>query len=181
MLVEVRIVSLLIDPHSGLPIVVLMETQGDRAIPIVIGMAEAEAIALALQKAKIPRPRTHDLLKNLLCRLGGKLERVVVNNLRESTFYALLQIRQRDTLIELDARPSDAMALACRTGSKIFVENHVLEAARMRDSEEQEAVADDESSDDLGIPPAISPDATTEEIQEFLEGLEADDFGKYKM
>jgi bifunctional DNase/RNase len=182
MIVEMRIGSLLIDPSTGLPIVVLVESEGRRAVPIVIGMAEAEAIALALQQTLVPRPRTHDLLRDVLTALGGRLERIVIHDLRESTFYALLYIRKNGTVVEVDSRPSDAMALACRTGAQIFVEEAVLEQARLRQNEESssEGGAASEEDDDAA-PVAIDAESSSEELEELLASLKPEHFGKYKM
>lgn len=179
--IEMRIVSLLIDPNTGLPVVVLMELDGRRAIPIVIGIAEAEAIALGLQKMVPPRPRTHDLTKNLLTALGAHVDRIVIHDLKDSTFYANIYLTVEEDILEIDARPSDAMALATRTGARIYVDERVLEEARMRTPEET-GVDEEEKSDEETAPVvAISPDATAEELTELLEKLDPDDFGKYKM
>lgn len=187
MLVEMRIASLLIDPNTSLPLVVLMEVAGRRAVPIVIGLAEAEAIAVALQEIKLPRPRTHDLLGNLMTSLGGHLERIVVTDLRESTFFARLDVVRDDETIEVDSRPSDAMALACRVGAQIFVDEGVLERARMRfpeELEEEEAEQRAAAKKERGENPpmvVLSGDASSDELKELLENLSPEDFGKYKM
>jgi uncharacterized protein len=197
MIVEMRIASLLIDPSTGLPIVVLVETGAKRAVPIVIGMAEAEAIAVALQRTALPRPRTHDLMRSLLGALGGTLDRIVIHDLRDSTFFALLHIRQNGRTLEVDSRPSDAMALACRTGSAIYMSEEVLERARMRTPEEgetREALGGGDEEAEGGVPEetegtvgagfvpiAIDANASVEELQEILENLRPEDFGKYKM
>ncbi|MBN1947195.1 MAG: bifunctional nuclease family protein [Bradymonadales bacterium] len=177
-----RIVSLLIDPNTGLPVVVLMELEGRRAIPIVIGVAEAEAIALGLQNMVPARPRTHDLMKELVSALGGEVEQVVIHDLKDSTFYANLYVRRGKTTLEIDARPSDAMALATRTGARIFMEEAVLEAARMKAPEDTEETTEEEPSPDSSQQYiAITSDASSEELKEILEKLDPDDFGKYKM
>lgn len=194
MLVEMRIASLLIDPNTNLPLVVLMELSGRRAVPIVIGLAEAEAIAVALQEIKLPRPRTHDLLRELMRSLGGRLERIVINDLRDSTFFAILEIYRDGSRIEVDSRPSDAMALACRTGARIFVDEDVLERSRMRfpeeieeDEEEEERAQGEgaetaEEKDSEGTPVIVlDGDVSSEELKELLEKLDPEDFGKYKM
>ena len=179
MIVEMRIVSLLIDPNTGLPVVVLMELDGQRAIPIVIGIAEAEAIALGLQKMVPPRPRTHDLMTNLLKSLGADVDRIVIHDLRDSTFFANIYLYVEGATLEIDARPSDAMALATRTGARIYVDDRVLEEARMRTSDETESIVNPEEqpNDDGNQPVAISPDASVEELTELLENLNPEDFG----
>lgn len=190
MIIQMRIASLLIDPNTGLPIVVLVEKNGRRTVPIVIGMAEAEAIALALQQAAVSRPRTHDLMRSILTTLGGFFERMVIQDLRDSTFFATLYVRQSGRLLEIDSRPSDAMALACRTETPIFIEETVLERARMRlpedaeDGEEASADSDSDAGDEprpTFVPVAIDPDASVEELEEILKNLDPEDFGKYKM
>jgi bifunctional DNase/RNase len=193
MLVEMRIASLLIDPNTNLPLVVLMELSGRRAVPIVIGLAEAEAIAVALQEIKLPRPRTHDLLRELMRSLGGRLERIVINDLRDSTFFAVLEIYRDGSRIEVDSRPSDAMALACRTGARIFVDEDVLERSRMRFPEEIEEEEEEHAQQGEGAEAAeekdsestpvivLDGDVSSEELKELLEKLDPEDFGKYKM
>ena len=178
-MIHTRIASLLMDPNSGLPVVVLIETGGDRALPIVIGVVEAEAIALALQSVKLPRPRTHDLLKDLMTNLGGKLERVVVSDLQDSTFFATLHIREGRKVVTIDSRPSDAIALACRTGAQIYVEESVLARAHIKAPSEKGEGEEKESTE----PRLVYLDDITdaEELADILANLEPEDFGKYKM
>jgi bifunctional DNase/RNase len=178
--VPVRIVSLLVDPKSGLPIIVLMETNGRRALPIVVGMAEAEAIALALRKTEVPRPRTHDLLRAAIEALGGEVARVVVTGLEASTFYARVYVETDGGTIDLDARPSDAIALAVRTRSPIFVAEHVIDEAHVRTAQEATSATEGEEPNDLR-PILISHGASAEELSALLANLDPEDFGKYKM
>lgn len=173
MLVQTRIASLLLDPNSGLPVVVLIEVGGDRALPIVIGAVEAEAIALALQRTRLERPRTHDLLRSVLEKLDGHLEQVVITALRDSTFYAMLHLRKGGERIVVDCRPSDAMALACRTGADIFVEEAVLEEAHIRPQPDPEEQPPKPVDVDLSADPA--------DLADVLANLTPEDFGKYKM
>ena len=176
-MVHTRIASLLMDPNSGLPVVVLIETGGPRALPIVIGVVEAEAIALALESVKLPRPRTHDLLRDLMRNLGGTLERVVVSDLQDSTFFATLHIRKGREVVTIDSRPSDAIALACRTGAQIYVEESVLARAHIK------APSEHEEGKESNEPRLVYVDDKTddEELANILANLEAEDFGKYKM
>jgi len=178
--VEVRIVSLLVDPNSNLPIVVLMEVDGQRALPIVIGMNEAESIALALQSVKLPRPRTHDLMHQILMALGGTLERVIVVDLRESTFYAELELRQGAELLRVDTRPSDAIALAVRTGSPLFIAEHVMDEAHIRPHAGGSGVPASDGEEPRA-PIAMSDDISPQELREMLAELGPDAFGKYKI
>ena len=179
MMVHTRIASVLMDPNSGLPVVVLIETGGPRALPIVIGVVEAEAIALALQNVKLPRPRTHDLLKNMMSDLGGRLERVVVSDLQDSTFFATLHIRRGRNVVTVDSRPSDAIALAARTGAQIYVEEEVLARAHIKAPSEQDETEAKEPTEPRLI--YVDDKTDTDELADLLANLEPKDFGKYKM
>ncbi len=162
-----RIERIALDPLTQMPIVVLQEAHGSRMLPIWIGLLEASAIATRLEKVAVARPLTHDLLATVIDRLGGSVERVTVVDLRESTFFAIVALRVGDEVAELDSRPSDALALALRTGSPIFVREQVFEKSKQ---------ADATSSSD----PAL--DVTDrEKVEEFLANLPPDQFGKYKM
>lgn len=126
MVKESKVFTVLMWPASGSYIVVLEEIPGVRLLLIWIGKSEAEAIALKLQKTELPRPLTHDLLKVLIDKVGYRLDRVVINDLRNDTYYAKVVLRNNSQEIEIDSRPSDAIALAVRTDSKIFIEESVL-------------------------------------------------------
>jgi hypothetical protein len=153
--------TLMIDPATNLPIVILRDREGDRVLPIWVGVAEANAIALQIENVVTPRPMTHDLLRNVLTDLEASIERVVVADLRENTFYALIYLRIRGEAMAVDARPSDAIALALRAKAPIFVEERVIEEAKTTD---------------------FTPDKeNAERLQKWLESLDADDLGKYKM
>jgi len=122
--------GLTLDPVTNTPIVILKAEGSTRLLPIWIGLFEANAIALEMEKIATPRPMTHDLLKNLVDMLGARVERAVVDNLRENTFFASIYVRSAEGAQRLDARPSDAIALALRTGAPIYVTNEVLERSR---------------------------------------------------
>ncbi|MCA9563155.1 MAG: bifunctional nuclease family protein [Myxococcales bacterium] len=177
-----KIVSLLVDPNSGLPIVVLLEREGDRAMPIVIGMPEAEAIAAALQNKGSSRPRTHDLLADTLTKMGGSVQKVVVTDLRDSTFFAEIHVVRTGGLpvLKLDARPSDALALAVRLGAEIYVRENVLAAAHIRPRSKEQGAQEVREEDALR-PLLLDEDATKEDLAEILRNLDPEDFGKYKM
>ncbi len=160
MLVEMNIKGLMVDPVTNMPIVILRDEDGQRALPIWVGPVEANAIALQIENVAPPRPMTHDLLRNLLHELGAQLVRVVIADLRESTFYAYLELRRGEETLFVDARPSDALALSLRTKAPIFVDNLVLESAKSVDV----------SSDQVD----------RERLQRWLESLDPDDLG-YKM
>ena len=129
MLIEVELFQVIITEGSPTQVIVLRERGGDRFFPIFIGYNEAMAIDRKLKDAQVPRPLTHDLLHNIIEQMGGKLSRIVVNDLREETYFAILEIRRGDEIIDIDSRPSDAIALAVRTTVPIFVEDKVLNRA----------------------------------------------------
>lgn len=159
--VEMKIKGLMIDPITNMPIVILREKEGSKILPIWVGIFEANAIALQIENIQTPRPMTHDLLKNILIDMRASVSKIVVNQLKENTFYALIFIEQNGEMMRIDARPSDAIALALRTESPIFVEDEVIANAKSSDIAK-------ESVD-------------TERLQKWLENLEPDQLGKYKM
>jgi uncharacterized protein len=130
MQIEMTIKGLMIDPITNMPIIILRDQGGQRVLPIWVGVFEANAIALQIESVQTPRPMTHDLLKNVIDDLEARVERIVVCDLKENTFYATIHLRSNGHEIEVDARPSDAIALALRTGSPIFVEETVIQNAR---------------------------------------------------
>ena len=126
--VPMQLARIIISENDDQQIIILKETNGTRNFPIVIGIAEAAAIDRRLKKRSTPRPPTHELLSSVIEQMGGKVERVVINDLRERTFFALLHIRQGEKVIQIDSRPSDAIALGIGHDVPIFVEEKVLEA-----------------------------------------------------
>jgi hypothetical protein len=159
--IEMTIKGLMIDPITNMPIVILKDKEGDRVLPIWVGVFEANAIALQIENISTPRPMTHDLLKNILSEIEADVQRIVVSELRDNTFYAMIYLDRDGETIAVDARPSDAIALALRTRSPIFVEDSVVESAKGLD---------------------LSKETTdSERLQKWLEGLNPDDLGKYKM
>ncbi len=124
---EMKIRGLMIDPAANTPIVVLKEVNGDQLLPIWVGPFEANAIAFEIEKMSPPRPMTHDLLRNLILQMGGRVRRVVVTELHNNTFYAVIELEVAGKMLFLDARPSDAIALALRVDAPIFVHESVLE------------------------------------------------------
>jgi uncharacterized protein len=160
--IEMTIKGLMIDPITNMPIIVLRDQEGHRILPIWVGVFEANAIALQIENVQTPRPMTHDLLKNIIDDLSAQVERIVVTELKENTFYALIHLRTNGHSIEVDARPSDAIALALRTHSPIFVEEAVILNARSVESSRE-----------------ASMDVTR--LQKWLENLSDDELGKYKM
>lgn len=159
--IEMTIKGLLVDPITNMPIVLLHDEAGQRVLPIWVGISEANAIALQIENVAPPRPMTHDLLRNAIEHLGAVVQRVVVCDLKEGTFFALIHMETASGPMAIDARPSDAIALALRTKAPIFVE---------------EAVFDTAKTVDFG-----AERADTERLQKWLENVDPDELGKYKM
>ena len=158
--VEMKIRGLVMDPSTSMPIVILKDLTSDVVLPIWVGLYEANAIALEIEKTTTPRPMTHDLARNLISGLNATVEKVVVNELRNDTFYAVIWLRQDGETVTLDARPSDAIALALRCDCPIFVSEDVLRVAKLAPT---------------------ATDTTPEELRRWLEGLNDEDLGRYKM
>lgn len=150
--IEVKIRGLMMDPNSGTPIIILKDVNSDVMLPIWVGAYEANAIALEIEKIAPQRPMTHDLLRNLIVEMGARVERVVVTELRDNTFFAVIEMRgSADDVIMLDSRPSDAIALALRADCPIYVHEEVIRAAqRVAGTEDEElASTDDEEWPDV--------------------------------
>jgi uncharacterized protein len=162
---EMKVSGITIDPTSNAPIVILKSVNADQALPIWIGILEATAIATELEKVRLSRPMTHDLFKNLLDELNVTVSKVEVCDLRDNTFYARIFFSSKDGAYDIDARPSDAIALALRTDCPIFVEDKVLEQSKDLDGE----------------PQAMDDSEEGKKWKEYLEKLDPEDFGKYKM
>jgi bifunctional DNase/RNase len=161
MQIEMTIKGLMVDPITNMPIIILRDKDGQRVLPIWVGVFEANAIALQIENVTTPRPMTHDLLKNVIQDLRGRIEKIVVSDLKENTFYALIYLAVGGEVMAVDARPSDAIALALRAQAPIFVEEKVIDHAKTAD---------------------LVPDkGETERLQKWLESLDPDDMGKYKM
>jgi len=156
-----KIRGLMMDASTNTPIVILKDVDGSTVLPIWVGIYEANAIALEIEKVATPRPMTHDLIKQVLLGFNAHLKKVVVNELRDDTFYAVLWLDHEGETITLDARPSDALALALRLDCPIYVDDDVLKSSRVA-----QAAADPGSS---------------EELRRWLENLGEEDTGHYKM
>jgi bifunctional DNase/RNase len=159
--VEMRIRGLLMDPVTNTPIVILKDAKSDTVLPIWVGIYEANAIALEIEKVSTPRPMTHDLIKNVLTGLDAHVHKVVVTELKEDTFYAVIWMEREGRVISVDSRPSDALALALRVDCPIYVDDEVLKNSKKAQS--------------------ASDPATSEELRKWLEGLSDEDLGKYRM
>ena len=160
--IEVRIRGLMMDPATNMPIIVLKDVGSDTVMPIWVGIHEFNAIAIEIEKLAAPRPMTHDLARNLIRDLNAQLERVVISELKDDTFFAVLWIKQGDEAVAVDSRPSDAIALALRFDCPIYVTEQVMHLARMNSSG-----------------PSDGP--STEQLRGWLEGLNDEDLGRYKM
>jgi uncharacterized protein len=155
--IEVKIRALMMDPNSGTPIIILKDVESDTMLPIWVGAYEANAIALEIEKIAPPRPMTHDLLRNLIIELGIQVERVVVTSLRDNTFFARIEMRMSDgNRMDLDSRPSDAIALALRADCPIYVDEEVIKASQKtapteeEGGEESSALGEEEWPDVIG-------------------------------
>jgi uncharacterized protein len=157
--IPMSIKGLMLDPISNSPIVVLKDGENKTFLPIWVGIFEANAIALQLESVETPRPMTHDLLRNVIVEMEGIVTRILINDLQESTFFARIFMTVGDRTVEIDSRPSDAIALALRVSAPIFVTQEVLDQAQ-----------------------TITPDEESEEkLKKWLEEVNPEDLGKYKM
>src|SRR6478609_10638384 len=149
--VEMRIRGLLMDPVNNTPIVILKDTNSDTVLPIWVGVFEANAIQLEIERVSTPRPMTHDLIKNVLAGLDAHVHKVVVTELKEDTFYAVIWLQRDGRVISVDSRPSDALALALRMDCPIFVDEEVLKNSK--------------------VSTALAESTTSEQLRNYLEGL----------
>ena len=159
-MIKMEIKGLLMDPVSNMPVVILRDTEKGHFLPIWVGIFEANAIALEMEKVTTPRPMTHDLLKNLLGELDARVDRVVINDLKENTFFARIHLTRGDSTLSVDSRPSDAIALALRSQAEIFVEEEVLEKSRILRADS---------------------DQDPDRLKKWLEEASPDELGKYRM
>jgi bifunctional DNase/RNase len=159
--VEMKIRGLMMDPVTNMPIVILKDVNGSAILPIWVGVYEANAIALEIEKVSTPRPMTHDLIKSMLAGLEAGIRKVVVNDLKDDTFYAVIWLEKDGKLISVDSRPSDALAIALRLDCPIYVEDSVLNSSKAAG--------------------AVSEKVNNEELRRWLEGLNDEDLGRYKM
>ena len=158
---EFKIKGLIMDPLTNSPIVILQSLEKNTLLPIWVGIFEANAIALEIERIDTPRPLTHDLIKNILLQLDANVDKIVVTDLQENTFYAVIHLRMNGDRITIDSRPSDAIALALRTDAPIYVTEEVIKNSRNISLEKE--------------------NLDSEDIKKWLENLNPDDMGKYKM
>src|SRR5215469_5558547 len=159
--VEMKIRGLMMDPVTNMPIVILKDVCGSHVLPIWVGIYEANAIALEIEKVSTPRPMTHDLIKTLLVGLEAGIQKVVVNELKDDTFFAVIWVQRNGEMISVDSRPSDALALALRLDCPIFVDDTVLKSSKLAAS--------------------VSDKENEAEMRRWLENLNDEDLGRYKM
>lgn len=164
MFIEMKVTGLTIDPFTSMPIIILKDLEEKSALPIWVGLIEASAIATELENIKLSRPMTHDLVKNMLEAIGAKVTKVTVSDLQDNTFYSQIVLDLGGKIIELDSRPSDAIAIALRTKAPIFVEKKVIDKSRKIDLSK------------TGV-----DETRKQKWAEILENLSPEDFGKYKM
>lgn len=173
-MLDMKVSQLTIDPFTNMPIIILKDEGGTEALPIWIGLIEASAIATELEKISLDRPMTHDLMKNIIGSSGLKVDRVEVHDVKANTFYATIYLHgPRKKVVKIDSRPSDAIALALRTGARICVSKKVIERTRRMDL----GVRHEEAA----LFASAQPDADAERLRELLENLSDDEFGKWKM
>lgn len=158
---EFKIKGLMMDPVTNSPIVILQDIQTNTLLPIWVGIFEANAIALQIERIDTPRPMTHDLIKNILLHMNAEVSKIVVTELKDNTFYALIHLQLNGEAVAVDSRPSDAIAVALRTDSPIFVTEEVINSSR-------NITLDKENLD-------------PEDVKKWLENLNPEDLGKYKM
>jgi hypothetical protein len=160
--VEMKIRGLMMDPVTNMPIVILKDVCSSHVLPIWVGIYEANAIALEIEKVSTPRPMTHDLIKTLLVGLDAGIQKVVVNELKDDTFFAVIWVQRNGELISVDSRPSDALALALRLDCPIFVDDSVLKSSKLANNVAERV-------------------STNQELRRWLENLGDEDLGRYKM
>jgi uncharacterized protein len=165
MLHEVNIASMAIDPTSNTPIIILKSVKGDQAVPIWIGLLEATSIASALRDIKFDRPMTHDLFKNFIDNLEMVVSKVEVCDLKDNTFYARIYFVSKDKDFDMDARPSDAIAIALRFGAPIYVDDKIFDKSQMVEGDYE----------------ILNKSEDGKKWAEYLENLNPEDFGKYKV
>jgi len=170
-MVEVTVARLGLDSATNSYVVILREKDGNRLLPIWIGQPEAESIVMQMNQVKRERPLTHDLCKSLIVGLGGTLRRVTITRVQKSTYFAELQIEGPGGVVELDARPSDSIAIALRLDAPIFAPDALLTAL-----EDEESESDD---DEIDLRPSDTREMSAEQLKAYLENLRPEDFGKF--
>ncbi len=174
-MVEVVVARLGLDSSTNSYVVILQEKGGSRLLPIWIGQPEAESIAMQINSVKRERPLTHDLCRSLIVGLGGSLRRVQITKVQKSTYFAELHIARGDSVVQIDARPSDSIAVALRLSAPIFAQESLLTVV---DEEDEESGAEDGVVPD---PPPSAEELDAEQLKQYLETLRPEDFGKFTL
>ncbi len=163
-MVEMKVEGLTLDPLTNMPIIILKDLQGEKSLPIWVGFFEANAIALEIEKITTPRPMTHDLIKNLVSVMKAQIKHILVSDLKDNTFYAVISLSVGDSTLTVDSRPSDAIAIALRAKAPIFVNESVIESAKS-----------------LDIPDSVKEkSAEKDQWKNWLENIKPKDFGDIK-
>ena len=170
---EVEVMRLGLDRSNNSYVVILQEKDGDRLLPIWIGQAEAESIVIEMNNVKRARPLTHDLCKSIIVGLGGNLRRVQITKVEDRTYYAEMHIARNERIVHIDARPSDSIAIALRFSAPIFAQDSLLSALLLEDAGEQLENAEQIAE--------MNEEMTAEQLQEYLQNLRPEDFGKFSM
>ncbi len=170
-MLEMKVKGLTLDPLTNMPIVILKDLEEKKVLPIWVGIFEANAIALEMEQVSTPRPMTHELIKNIIEGFKAQVSRVVVNELKDNTFYAVITINLNTTEVLIDSRPSDAIAVALRVNAPIFVAEKVIEEARSIEfTEQQQTAAGEKEGENM---------PESDDWKRWLENLKPEDFGKY--
>ena len=165
-MIEVRVAHLGLDRTTNTPVVILQEREGERVLPIWIGPAEASAIAMELAGVKFSRPLTHDLLKQVIVGLGADLRKVIITQVKDNTYFAELHIYRGDAVIQIDARPSDSIAIALRLKAPIFTNDTLLELTSV-------------DTGDSTVQPGTGGPLDADSLKSYLQNLDPEDFGKF--
>ena len=177
-MVEVTVARLGLDSTTNSYVIILQEKGGNRLLPIWIGQPEAESIVMQMHNIKRERPLTHDLCKSLIVGMGGALRRVQITRVQKNTYYAELHIHRGDSVVQIDARPSDSIAIALRLAAPIFAPESLLTAVAAEDEEGEEGEAAEEPD---FTPTATAEELSAEQLKEYLENLRPEDFGKFNL
>jgi bifunctional DNase/RNase len=179
-MIEVTVARLGLDSASNSYVVILQEKGGDRLLPIWIGQPEAESIVMEMNKIKPPRPLTHDLCKRLITGMGASLRRVQITKVQDNTYFAELHIHRGEELFQIDARPSDSIAIALRLAAPIFAQEALLTkvAIEERDGEDSDTPSFASEGPQLGT---TERDLSAEQLKEYLQKMRPEDFGKFNL
>jgi bifunctional DNase/RNase len=173
MLIEMKVADIAIDQIFNTPIIILKDLSNKRSLPIWVGTFEAQAILFALNGNGIPRPLPYDIMKELLTKFELKLKRIIVSDLRNNTFYAIIELVKNGQVIQIDSRPSDAIALALRVGAPIMVSDMVIKKAKTIDISKGQSETKQKGNQ--------KPDQEEKNLKKWLENLKPEDFGEYEM